>query len=105
MSAECTYCGKDSQEVERILQGPGVAMCNECVGRALNALVAAIPAERETSDFLDRVTCTTCSRSAKEMTRMVVLGDNRNLCSNCIFSAYDMFLAYREHEAKIVRVV
>ena len=27
----CSFCGKDSTQVERIIIGPGVNICNECV--------------------------------------------------------------------------
>ena len=27
----CSFCGKKSNEVERIIIGPGVNICNECV--------------------------------------------------------------------------
>ena len=27
----CSFCGKTSQEAERIVLGPGVNICNECI--------------------------------------------------------------------------
>ena len=27
----CSFCGKTSNEVERIIIGPGVNICNECI--------------------------------------------------------------------------
>ena len=27
----CSFCGKTSQEVERVILGPGVNICNECI--------------------------------------------------------------------------
>lgn len=30
----CSFCGKLSTEVERLVAGPGVHICNECVGLA-----------------------------------------------------------------------
>ena len=27
----CTFCGKSQEEVHRIIAGPGVYICNECV--------------------------------------------------------------------------
>ena len=30
----CSFCGKPSTEVERLIAGPGVHICNECVGLA-----------------------------------------------------------------------
>jgi ATP-dependent Clp protease ATP-binding subunit ClpX len=28
----CSFCGKDKSEVDRLIAGPGVFICNECVG-------------------------------------------------------------------------
>lgn len=28
---KCTFCGKNQDEVHRIIAGPGVYICNECV--------------------------------------------------------------------------
>jgi hypothetical protein len=30
----CSFCGKPNTEVERLVAGPGVHICNECVGLA-----------------------------------------------------------------------
>ena len=27
----CSFCGKPASEVERVLAGPGIAICDECV--------------------------------------------------------------------------
>ena len=27
----CTFCGKQQNQVERLIAGPGVFICNECV--------------------------------------------------------------------------
>jgi len=28
---ECSFCGKDEHEVFRLLNGPGVCVCDECI--------------------------------------------------------------------------
>jgi ClpX C4-type zinc finger len=28
----CSFCGKEQREVEKVIAGPGVFICNECVG-------------------------------------------------------------------------
>ena len=28
----CSFCGKIATEVEKVIAGPGVYICNECVG-------------------------------------------------------------------------
>src|SRR5690242_14621156 len=39
MAVHCSFCGKPSTEVERLVAGPGVHICNECIGLA-NAIIA-----------------------------------------------------------------
>lgn len=34
MTIRCTFCGKSPDEVERMVAGPGVHICNECVALA-----------------------------------------------------------------------
>ena len=31
-NATCSFCGKGVDQVEKIIQGPSVHICNECVG-------------------------------------------------------------------------
>jgi ATP-dependent Clp protease ATP-binding subunit ClpX len=28
----CSFCGKHQDEIEKLIAGPGVYICNECVG-------------------------------------------------------------------------
>jgi len=30
-SLSCSFCGKDRQQVRRLVAGPGVFICNECI--------------------------------------------------------------------------
>ena len=34
----CSFCGKSSDMVERLIAGPGVYICNECIGLCNNIL-------------------------------------------------------------------
>jgi ATP-dependent Clp protease ATP-binding subunit ClpX len=67
----CSFCAKPSSEVEKVIAGPGVYICNECVGlcgdilrseqRKPSAPAAQLPAWEETMtdeqmlDLLPRV--------------------------------------------------
>ena len=35
---ECSFCGKTTKEVNAIIQGPNVTICNECVERCQNII-------------------------------------------------------------------
>ena len=37
-SIKCSFCGKSQDAVERIIAGPGVFICNECINICTNIL-------------------------------------------------------------------
>ena len=45
-SPECSFCGKNEKEVKRLIAGPGVFICDECVGLC-DALLGHQLAEKE----------------------------------------------------------
>ncbi len=36
----CSFCGKPSSDVEKVIAGPGVYICNECIGLCNDILAA-----------------------------------------------------------------
>jgi ATP-dependent protease Clp ATPase subunit len=36
----CGFCGKDRDEVERLIEGPGTAACNECIEIMYNMIMS-----------------------------------------------------------------
>lgn len=38
--ARCSFCTKPSSQVEKLIAGPGVYICNQCVGRCADILDA-----------------------------------------------------------------
>ena len=40
LQVRCSFCGKSSSEVEKVIAGPGVFICNECVGLCNDVLSA-----------------------------------------------------------------
>ena len=37
-SIRCSFCGKGQEEVERIIAGPGVYICDECIKVCTNII-------------------------------------------------------------------
>ena len=37
-SLRCSFCGKHEQQVHRMIQGPGVRICDECVELCVSIL-------------------------------------------------------------------
>lgn len=47
--ASCSFCGKDNTEVNKLIAGAGVYICDECVGLCTDILAAPSPAEEAVS--------------------------------------------------------
>ncbi|MCI8304928.1 MAG: AAA domain-containing protein, partial [Lawsonibacter sp.] len=43
----CSFCGKHQDQVKRMIAGPGVYICNECVGLCMEAIGAELLADEE----------------------------------------------------------
>ena len=62
----CSFCGKNQNEVKKIISGPGVSICNECIKVCYDILIEErkkvnnkfeikeIPSPKEIKEFLDR---------------------------------------------------
>lgn len=40
VQVRCSFCGKPSSDVEKVIAGPGVYICNECIGLCNDILSA-----------------------------------------------------------------
>ncbi|MDA8081001.1 MAG: ClpX C4-type zinc finger protein [Actinomycetota bacterium] len=59
MIASCSFCGKPDSAVQRLVAGPGVYICNECIelsATIIDAIAESIPEEssRRRSQYYDR---------------------------------------------------
>ena len=70
-SLRCSFCGKHENQVHRMIQGPGVRICDECVqlcmgilndgfvdedyGSPLEDLPDQLPTPREIKEVLDQI--------------------------------------------------
>ncbi|WP_083234104.1 ATP-dependent Clp protease ATP-binding subunit ClpX [Candidatus Marithrix sp. Canyon 246] len=45
----CSFCGKNKDEVQKLIAGPSVFICNECIGLCNNIIEEKKPATEETS--------------------------------------------------------
>lgn len=66
-NTQCSFCGKSQHEVKKLIMGPGVFICDECVHRCVDILgkernvhpkeppqKLAVPAPKEIKDILDQ---------------------------------------------------
>ena len=54
-SLRCSFCGKTENQVHRMIQGPGVRICDECVQLCLSLLDDGYEVEPETVESLDQL--------------------------------------------------
>jgi ATP-dependent Clp protease ATP-binding subunit ClpX len=40
---QCSFCGKTQRQVRKLIAGPDVYICDECVGLAVGILAEALP--------------------------------------------------------------
>ena len=50
-NVRCSFCGKTQENVKRIIAGPGVYICNECVGLCSNIIEDEL--ENYDEEFVD----------------------------------------------------
>jgi hypothetical protein len=84
----CTFCGLDKDRVSRLIAGPGVFICTDCV-----ALVGAVAAQGTTVQtdrtrleclpLPDRIGCSFCGAEAAGDTSMVT-GPGVRICQSCV---------------------
>lgn len=53
---KCSFCGKTQDIVKRIVAGPGVYICDECISLCKNIIEEDYIAEEETAYTIDEVT-------------------------------------------------
>ena len=48
-SLHCSFCGKSQKEVKKLVAGPSVYICEECIGLCNDIIAEEVEAESETS--------------------------------------------------------
>src|SRR5512138_3554810 len=110
----CSFCGKRRSEVRKLVSGPRVFICNECVVRCREVIGPRPPRvvdhlatpDRTTEDLVaqppaddDDVTaerrppdsshCSFCGRSKTEVARLIA-GPTVYICNECVELAEDV---------------
>jgi hypothetical protein len=93
----CTFCGTSKDEVVRLIVGPGVSICDDCV--ALGQRVVSQPQLLETPHTrLDPVVrgsnldCSFCGKSASNVDRLVA-GPGVRICDECLALSAEIIAA------------
>ncbi len=82
----CSFCGKNEDEVEQLISGPGVYICNECVDLCNNILEGDYSA-KPTNKSLDKLPK---PREIKEVLDQYVIGqeDAKKILSVAVYNHY-----------------
>lgn len=74
----CSFCGKMQNQVQRLIAGPGVCICNECVDLCQSVLEDDVPAQRGGRSVKQEQTITVLKpREIKERLDEYVIGQER----------------------------
>ena len=86
----CSFCGQDQKQVEALIAGPGVFICDRCIGRVHKALSVtdrrvstpiAIIQQVNDEDRTER--CSFCGKRRHQVSAMASAGDAR-ICDECL---------------------
>ncbi len=81
----CSFCSKKQNEVSKLIAGPAVYVCNECVGDCNDAIANAEPSGSITIvvDQTAEARCSFCGRKPDEVERIVGVPTAR-VCNECL---------------------
>ncbi len=92
----CTFCGHDQVRVQKLIAGPSVYICDECVGLARNVVDSGEPASTEVArlatapEWDQRARCSFCGKYRHQVDGLAVSSaqTERNapaaICTECL---------------------
>ena len=82
--AICTFCGRPSSEVAKLIAGPSVYICDACVALAEKAIAGAGSRGQLVKAKRAAARCSFCRRFRKGAERPIVAGVSSNVCGECL---------------------
>lgn len=81
----CSFCDKKQADVSKLIAGPAVYICTECVGDCASALTTGAPTETITiiSDKSAEDRCSFCGKKPAEVAGIVGVQEAR-ICNQCL---------------------
>jgi hypothetical protein len=91
----CSFCGKDQHQVQKVIAGPGIGICDECVARADTAINTGT--EVSTPEATLRLAgggagaerCGFCGKRGYQVTAMACADDKR-ICTECLSLCHEI---------------
>jgi hypothetical protein len=103
----CSFCGRSREECAKLIAGPGVFICDRCVGRASGlAAGAAVEDRAEGSMRLEpsgsQARCSFCGKQARQVRQLVAsglaaapggkFGQGTRICDECLVLCEEILL-------------
>jgi hypothetical protein len=86
----CSFCGEHQKQVRKLIAGPGVYVCNECIDRVHGVLAAPGKTVSTPIATLEQVSaadsdlqCSFCGKRSDQVTTLVSTG-RQSICAECI---------------------
>jgi|SRR5882757_9670610 len=84
----CAFCGRPKELVAKVIAGPGVYICNDCVALAERAAATREPIDNERThmelaDPAGKGLCSFCGKTASDV-QALVIGPGVRICDGCL---------------------
>jgi hypothetical protein len=94
---KCSFCGKQQRQVRKLIAGPGVYICNECIEKADRVIAtgeaAATPLSAMTSAGEEKeagaVKCSFCGKRRHQVSGVAVAA-RVGICTECLALCHDI---------------
>jgi ATP-dependent Clp protease ATP-binding subunit ClpX len=74
----CSFCGRSREECAKLIAGPGVFICDQCVAYASGLSAGAVEARSEAATLLEpsgsEARCSFCGKQARQVGFLVASG-------------------------------
>ena len=95
---ECSFCGKPQKQVRKLIAGPGVYICNECIERADRVIATGKPAATPLSAMTSAgdhnqygapVKCSFCGKRRHQVTGLASAA-RVTVCTECLALCHEI---------------
>ncbi len=111
-SRQCSFCGRTNKNIERLIQGSEVSICNKCVTEATSILCEGNFDSLKTVSTLQSVVCNLCGSDGSEYLPKRKLGLKKLLsngslviCSECVVTCLTIIIEGNEAESEFENVI
>jgi hypothetical protein len=79
----CSFCGKSQHEVVKLIAGPSVFICNDCVELCNGIIFDEDQQENSPKRHSDPTSCSFCNKSDDEVEE-ILTGPSVSICNECV---------------------